>query len=109
MLCILLVALTVTKYVLFRWQFSTCIFLFSTKIWSGVVSGVLQAEENGILFMPIQGRTQEAKQVYRFGKNMIYLDRSVVFICEKNNQWVPISLQNLVDVSIGWIIDIQSV
>lgn len=60
-----------------------------------------KAEENGILFMPIQGRTQEAKQVYRFGKNMIYLDRSVVFICEKNNQWVPISLQNLVDVSIG--------
>ncbi|XP_048777997.2 tuftelin-interacting protein 11-like [Ostrea edulis] len=53
------------------------------------------AEENGLLFMPIAGKTQEAKQVYRYGKVQIYLDRNVIFVFENLN-WIPVSLQNLV-------------
>lgn len=54
-----------------------------------------QAEENGLLFMPIAGKTQEAKQVYRYGKAQIYLDRNVIFVFE-NQIWIPVSLQNLI-------------
>lgn len=54
-----------------------------------------QAEENGLLFMPIAGKTQEAKQVYRYGKVQIYLDRNVIFVFE-NQIWIPVSLQNLI-------------
>ena len=45
--------------------------------------------------MPIAGKTQEAKQVYRYGKVQIYLDRNVIFVYENLN-WIPVSLQNLV-------------
>ncbi|KAL5009755.1 hypothetical protein ScPMuIL_012060 [Solemya velum] len=55
-----------------------------------------KAAENNILFMPMPGKTYEAKQVYRFGKVMVYIDRNVVFVLD-NNQWIPISLSNLVD------------
>ncbi|XP_069102141.1 tuftelin-interacting protein 11-like [Argopecten irradians] len=55
-----------------------------------------KAEENNLLFMPIPGRTQEAKQVYRYGKLIMYMDRSVIFI-QENNQWIPVSLQTLID------------
>ncbi|XP_060079683.1 tuftelin-interacting protein 11-like isoform X1 [Ylistrum balloti] len=58
-----------------------------------------KAEENNILFMPVPGRTQEAKQVYRYGKLMMYMDRSVIFI-QENNQWIPVSLQTLIDKAI---------
>ena len=54
------------------------------------------AEEHNLLFMPITGKTHEAKQVFRFGPLMMYLDRSVIFVFE-NGAWLPESLQTLVD------------
>ncbi|CAC5379629.1 TFIP11 [Mytilus coruscus] len=58
------------------------------------------AQENNILFMPIPGKTQEAKQVYKFGKFQVYVDRNVLFVFE-NEQWIPISIQKMVDKAIG--------
>ncbi|VDI18059.1 tuftelin-interacting protein 11 [Mytilus galloprovincialis] len=58
------------------------------------------AQENNILFMPLPGKTQEAKQVYKFGKFQVYVDRNVLFVFE-NEQWIPISIQKMVDKAIG--------
>jgi tuftelin-interacting protein 11 len=59
-----------------------------------------KAGENNILFMPIPNRTQEAKQVYRFGKVSIYIDRRVVFMFT-GEQWIPVSLNTLLERAIG--------
>ena len=57
-----------------------------------------KAEENGLLFMPVPNRTWEAKQVYRFGRVFVYLDRGVIFLQDPQTmQWMPVSLQTLVD------------
>ncbi|XP_041352059.1 tuftelin-interacting protein 11-like [Gigantopelta aegis] len=55
-----------------------------------------KAEENNILFMPVPGKTHEARQVHRFGNVQVYIDRSVIFMYN-GNQWVPVSLQRLVE------------
>jgi tuftelin-interacting protein 11 len=55
-----------------------------------------KAEEHGILFMPIPNRYYEGKQVYKFGKLIIHIDRQVLFLFINNN-WVPTSLQSLID------------
>lgn len=55
-----------------------------------------RAEENGLLFMPVPNKLYEAKQVYKFGRAFIYIDRGVVFVNEQQH-WVPISLSALVD------------
>lgn len=55
-----------------------------------------RAEENNIVFVPMPNKTQEAKQVYRFGRVQIYLDRGVVMLYE-NNMWVPTSLNMLIE------------
>ncbi|GIX80022.1 tuftelin-interacting protein 11 [Caerostris extrusa] len=55
-----------------------------------------KAEESNILFMPVSGRYQEGKQVYRFGSSLLYLDRGVIFVFNQKT-WVPTSLQSLLD------------
>lgn len=55
-----------------------------------------KAEENNLEFLPVPNRTYEAKQVYRFGRVFIYMDRNVIFLNE-NGQWMPVSLNTLVD------------
>ncbi|CAL1280519.1 unnamed protein product [Larinioides sclopetarius] len=55
-----------------------------------------KAEESNILFMPVAGRYQEGKQVYRFGSSLLYLDRGVIFVFNQKT-WVPTSLQSLLD------------
>lgn len=59
-----------------------------------------RAIDNGLVFIPVPKRFQEAKQVYRFGNVMIYIDRSVVFV-QREHGWVPQSLQALVDLAKG--------
>ncbi|XP_064629175.1 tuftelin-interacting protein 11-like [Lineus longissimus] len=59
-----------------------------------------KAMENNILFAPIPNRTQEARQVYRFGKVSIYIDRRVVFMFT-GEQWIPVSLNSLIERAIG--------
>ncbi|XP_054159386.1 tuftelin-interacting protein 11-like [Oppia nitens] len=57
-----------------------------------------RAEDKGILFMPIANRLYEGKQVYKFGKQIIFIDRQVLFIMNSNdNKWIPTSLQSLID------------
>lgn len=56
-----------------------------------------KAEEANILFMLIAGKTQEGHQVYRFGNVQVYIDRSVLFLQEPNSQWLPVSLQTLIN------------
>ncbi|KAL4232809.1 Tuftelin-interacting protein 11 [Mactra antiquata] len=60
-----------------------------------------KAEENNLVFLPIPGRTHEAKQVYRCGRIMMYFDRSVVFMMDAQGQFTPVSLQKLIDSAKG--------
>uniref|UniRef100_T1IT48 G-patch domain-containing protein n=1 Tax=Strigamia maritima TaxID=126957 RepID=T1IT48_STRMM len=39
-----------------------------------------RAQELGIVFMPVPNRFYEAKQVHRFGRFLLYIDRGVIFI-----------------------------
>ncbi|RWS09302.1 tuftelin-interacting protein 11-like protein [Dinothrombium tinctorium] len=55
-----------------------------------------KAEEHAILFMPIANKYQESKQVYKFGNLTIYINQQVIFVY-KDGQWIPISLQALID------------
>ncbi|TSM04900.1 Tuftelin-interacting protein 11 [Bagarius yarrelli] len=57
-----------------------------------------KADENGIVFMPIVGKRHMGKQVYTFGRIVIYMDRGVVFVQGKKT-WVPTSLQSLIDMA----------
>ena len=54
-----------------------------------------QAEDNGILFMPVPGQKRyEGKLLYNFGKATLFIDRGVVFVM-KAAQWTPVSLDDL--------------
>ena len=57
-----------------------------------------RAEENNILFVPVPNRTQEGKQVYRFGRLQIYVDRGVIFALN-GSMWSPVSLNSLVEMA----------
>jgi len=55
----------------------------------------MQAEDNGILFMPVPGQKRyEGKALYNFGNATIYIDRGVTFAM-KGSQWTPESLNEL--------------
>uniref|UniRef100_F6SXR8 Tuftelin-interacting protein 11 n=1 Tax=Equus caballus TaxID=9796 RepID=F6SXR8_HORSE len=57
-----------------------------------------KAEEHNIVFMPIIGKRHEGKQLYTFGRIVMYIDRGVVFVQGKKT-WVPTSLQSLIDMA----------
>uniref|UniRef100_A0AAY4D109 Tuftelin-interacting protein 11 n=1 Tax=Denticeps clupeoides TaxID=299321 RepID=A0AAY4D109_9TELE len=57
-----------------------------------------KAEENGIVFMPLVAKQHEGKQLYTFGRIVIYIDRGVVFV-QGEKTWVPTSLQSLIDMA----------
>ncbi|GFN93720.1 tuftelin-interacting protein 11 [Plakobranchus ocellatus] len=57
-----------------------------------------RAEQEDLLYIPLSGKTQEGKQVYRFGKASIYYDYNVVFMQESSTgRWVPTPLNKLVE------------
>lgn len=58
---------------------------------------LFQAEQEDLLYIPLPGKTQEGKQVYRFGKASIYYDHNVVFMQAANGQWLPTSLNTLTE------------
>lgn len=60
-----------------------------------------KCEEQGILWIPIPNRYKEAKQVYRCGAVQAYIDRNVLFVCDNNGVWNPVSLQQLLDKAVG--------
>jgi tuftelin-interacting protein 11 len=53
------------------------------------------AEDTGTVFMPIHGRRHEGKQIYNFGKLVIYIDRNVIFVSSSEDNWTPVSLEKL--------------
>ena len=56
----------------------------------------MQAEENGVLFMPVAGQKRyEGKALYNFGRATIFIDRGVAFV-SRGDRWVPTSLDELV-------------
>lgn len=57
-----------------------------------------KAEENNIVFMPLVAKRFEGKQLYTFGRIVIYIDRGVVFV-QGEKTWVPTSLQSLIDMA----------
>lgn len=57
-----------------------------------------QAEDNGLLFIPLPKRRHEGKAVYTFGKCVIYIDRDVIFYSTEG-QWKPVSLQGLLEMA----------
>lgn len=56
-----------------------------------------RCEERGILWVPLPNRYKEGKQVYRCGSTQAYIDRNVLFACDNNGVWSPVSLQELLD------------
>ena len=56
-----------------------------------------RAEENNIIYLPIPNKFHEAKQVYKFGKVNMYIDRGVSFMFEPGKGWIPVSINHLVD------------
>ena len=57
------------------------------------------ADRHGVLFMPIPNRTQLAKQVYKLGPNIVYIDRNVIFVKDDasgENVWIPASLDSII-------------
>ena len=55
----------------------------------------MQAEDSGILFMPVPGQKRyEGKALYNFGSATIYIDRGVAFAMN-GSQWTPVSLNEL--------------
>ena len=60
---------------------------------------LFQAEDNGILFMPVPGQKRyEGKALYNFGQATVYIDRGVVFM-SRYGRWTPISLDELVKIA----------
>ncbi|XP_058493162.1 tuftelin-interacting protein 11 [Solea solea] len=57
-----------------------------------------KADENNIVFMPLMAKRHEGKQLYTFGRIVIYLDRGFVFV-QGEKTWVPTSLQSLIDMA----------
>ncbi|XP_077601219.1 tuftelin-interacting protein 11-like [Stigmatopora nigra] len=57
-----------------------------------------KAEENNIVFMPIVAKRHEGKQLYTFGRIVIFIERGVVFV-QGEKTWVPTSLQSLIDMA----------
>uniref|UniRef100_A0A8C1W3F4 Tuftelin-interacting protein 11 n=1 Tax=Cyprinus carpio TaxID=7962 RepID=A0A8C1W3F4_CYPCA len=57
-----------------------------------------KAEENGIIFMPLVAKRHMGKQLFTFGRIVIYIERGVVFV-QGEKTWVPTSLQSLIDMA----------
>ncbi len=57
-----------------------------------------KAEENGIVFMPLVAKRHMGKQLFTFGRIVIYIERGVVFV-QGEKTWVPTSLQSLIDMA----------
>ncbi|TRY84761.1 hypothetical protein DNTS_027444 [Danionella cerebrum] len=57
-----------------------------------------KAEENGIVFMPLVAKRHLGKQLFTFGRIVIYIERGVVFV-QGEKTWVPTSLQSLIDMA----------
>ena len=60
------------------------------------------AEDNGVIFMPREGRMHEGKQVWQFGTRLCIIDQNVVFVHQAydaigggKNHWTPIGLEEL--------------
>ncbi|XP_005104240.1 tuftelin-interacting protein 11 [Aplysia californica] len=56
-----------------------------------------RAEEEDLLYILLAGKSQEGKQVYRFGKALIYYDHNVVFMQDPSGRWLPTSLNTLAE------------
>ena len=57
-----------------------------------------KAAENNVVFVPIPNKTWEAKQVYKFGKAQLYLDRGVIFM-SRDGLWQPTSMNTIIHVA----------
>ncbi|VDP14527.1 unnamed protein product [Soboliphyme baturini] len=55
-----------------------------------------RAIDMGIPFMPVPNKYREGKPVFRFGPFLIYVDMNVIFMQQQMNQWIPVSLEQLV-------------
>lgn len=54
--------------------------------------------EKGILFVPLPGRREHGKQIYRVGKLYCYIDRNVCMVSDGNfSNWTPAALQTMVE------------
>ncbi|XP_056676863.1 tuftelin-interacting protein 11-like [Monodelphis domestica] len=57
-----------------------------------------KAEEHNIVFLPVVGKRHEGKQLYTFGRIVVYIDQGVLFV-QGAKTWVPTSLQSLIDMA----------
>lgn len=52
--------------------------------------------------MPISHKYMEGKQIYRCGRHQVYIDRNVLFVSQDGGAFVPMSIQELMDIA-GWV------
>lgn len=57
-----------------------------------------QAAKHGLVFIPVNGKFCDSKQVYKLGTRLIYLDNNVVYIKLTGN-WVPKSIEEALVIS----------
>lgn len=54
--------------------------------------------ERGIMFVPMPGRREQGKQVYRVGKLFCFIERAVIMLSDGSlSNWAPVSLQTMLD------------
>lgn len=53
-----------------------------------------RAQELGVVFAPLVGRTYEGKQLYRLGNVQMFVDRHVPFAFQQG-RWTPVDLEEL--------------
>lgn len=54
--------------------------------------------ERGIMFVPMPGRREQGKPVYRVGKLFCYIERAVIMLSDATlANWAPVSLQTMLD------------
>ena len=58
-----------------------------------------RANDLGILFVPVQGRNFQGKQVFRFGSNYVSFERNVIFVQQSFDSWQPIALEELLRIA----------
>lgn len=56
----------------------------------------MKCEELGIMFFPVANKYYEGKQVYKCGNLFIYISANVIFAQADGRNWIPISLQQLI-------------
>ncbi|XP_058804469.1 tuftelin-interacting protein 11 [Phymastichus coffea] len=58
-----------------------------------------RCEERGILFMPMNNRFHDGKQIYKIGNIKACIDQNTIFVNQNGSTWMPMSLNTVLDIA----------